>query len=37
MSAISYLHSRSIYHRDIKLENILYGQQIALIDFGFAV
>ncbi|CAD8066941.1 unnamed protein product [Paramecium primaurelia] len=37
MMAVQYLHSKCISHRDIKLENILYSQQIVLIDFGFAI
>ncbi|CAD8087639.1 unnamed protein product [Paramecium sonneborni] len=37
MMAVQYLHTKSISHRDIKLENILYSQQIVLIDFGFAI
>ena len=38
-SAVLYLHSRDIAHRDLKLENIIYANDgnIKLIDFGFAV
>ena len=41
LSAISYLHSLNIVHRDCKLENWLYSDddedgQIKLCDFGFA-
>ena len=38
-SAIHYLHSKFINHRDIKLDNIVYNpitQTIKLIDFGFS-
>lgn len=38
--AVSYMHSRAMVHRDLKLENFLYekkdGKHIKLIDFGFA-
>jgi len=37
---ISYMHSRNVCHRDIKLENILYASndsnQVKLIDFGLS-
>lgn len=39
LSALNYMHSQKIVHRDIKLENILYepkGQTIKLIDFGIS-
>ena len=39
LSAISYCHSCGVFHRDIKLENILIDRtqkQIKLIDFGFS-
>lgn len=38
-AAIDYCHSRSIAHRDVKLENIILDDQsrVKLIDFGFAI
>lgn len=39
MSAVEYIHSMDIFHRDIKLENILVEAKtgtIKLIDFGFS-
>jgi tRNA A-37 threonylcarbamoyl transferase component Bud32 len=37
--AIAYLHKRKIYHRDLKLHNIIIGSegQVKLIDFGYAI
>jgi len=38
--AVNYIHSKSIVHRDLKLENFLYekkdGDHLKLIDFGFS-
>ena len=38
--AISYMHSKQLIHRDIKLSNILLdlnNEIVKLIDFGFAI
>ena len=39
MSALGYLHERSVIHRDIKPENILLGHddQVKIADFGWSV
>lgn len=40
VTAVSYMHSKDLAHRDLKLENILINmddRQIKVIDFGFAV
>ena len=39
MSAVEYMHSHDVAHRDIKLENVLIEQKsgtVKLIDFGFS-
>lgn len=38
--AVNYCHQRKVFHRDLKLENVLFPAEencIKLIDFGFAV
>ena len=39
VEGINHLHKKNIYHRDIKLENLIIDQKnlIKIIDFGFAV
>jgi serine/threonine protein kinase len=38
ISALQYLHSKCIAHRDIKLENVMLdsSRNVKLIDFGFS-
>lgn len=41
ISSVSYLHSKNIIHRDLKLENFLFqdesnGSQLKMIDFGLS-
>ena len=41
LQAVNYLHSQNIVHRDLKLENWMYGtagskDRLKLIDFGFS-
>ena len=39
LDAVNYLHSCNIYHRDLKLDNVMIDRngKITLIDFGFAI
>ena len=39
LQGLAYMHSRNIYHRDVKPENVIYNPQtgmVKIIDFGFA-
>lgn len=39
MSAIDHMHSKGVYHRDLKLENILLNEELSLkiADFGLSI
>jgi len=39
VEGVAFMHSKSIVHRDLKLDNILINQngEVKIIDFGFAV
>jgi len=39
MTAIEYMHSQGVYHRDLKLENILLNEELSLMigDFGLSI
>jgi serine/threonine protein kinase len=39
MNGINYMHKEGVYHRDLKLENILLNEELELMiaDFGLSI